>query len=167
MLNQLKSLTERVDGSNELVGQWLLQRKHLLVAWYNLVGLKPGKNSLAAIDEMALDAFCQGLVDYLSAGHFHIYARIIGEIKENYAQLATTQICPQLETNTQQIMAYYDLHLESAFEHDDFTLFQQALSGLGEAMESRFALEDKLILMALDLHQDLSANDGNQLTRPA
>ncbi|AFJ48759.1 Rsd/AlgQ family anti-sigma factor [Shimwellia blattae] len=167
MLNQLKSLTERLNGNNTLVDQWLLQRKHLLIAWYNLVGLTPGKSSLAAIDEMALDAFCQGLVDYLSAGHFHIYARIIGEIKGNYAQLATSQICPQLEANTQQIMAYYDLHLESALEHDDFAEFQQALSGLGEAMETRFALEDKLMLMALELSRDLSANDGNPLTRPA
>ncbi|MBJ3816368.1 sigma D regulator [Shimwellia pseudoproteus] len=167
MLNRLKNLTERVDGSNELVGQWLLDRKHLLVAWYNLVGLKPARNSLAAIDETALDAFCQGLVDYLSAGHFHIYARIIREMKGNDAQLAATQLCPLLEANTQHIMAYYDLHLESALDHDDFAEFQQALSGLGEAMESRFALEDRLILIALGIEQDSSANDDNQLSHPA
>ena len=41
MLNQLESLTERVGGSNTLVDRWLHVRKHLLVAYYNLVGLKP------------------------------------------------------------------------------------------------------------------------------
>lgn len=45
MLNQLENLTERVGGSNELVDRWLQVRKHLLVAYYNLVGLKPGKES--------------------------------------------------------------------------------------------------------------------------
>ena len=37
MLNQLENLTERVGGSNELVDRWLQVRKHLLVAYYNLV----------------------------------------------------------------------------------------------------------------------------------
>ncbi len=41
MLNQLDNLTERVRGSNKLVDRWLHVRKHLLVAYYNLVGIKP------------------------------------------------------------------------------------------------------------------------------
>jgi regulator of sigma D len=44
MLNQLENLTERVGGSNKLVDRWLQVRKHLLVAYYNLVG--PAKNHL-------------------------------------------------------------------------------------------------------------------------
>lgn len=45
MLNQLENLTERVGGSNKQVDRWLDVRKHLLVAYYNLVGIKPGKES--------------------------------------------------------------------------------------------------------------------------
>ncbi len=48
MLNQLENLTERVGGSVELVDRWLQVRKHLLVAYYNLVGLKPGKRVVYA-----------------------------------------------------------------------------------------------------------------------
>ena len=77
MLNQLESLTERVGGSNTLVDRWLHVRKHLLVAYYNLVGLKPGKESFMRLNEKALDDFCQSLVDYLSDGHFNLYERII------------------------------------------------------------------------------------------
>ncbi|MBD4476317.1 Rsd/AlgQ family anti-sigma factor, partial [Xanthomonas citri pv. citri] len=51
MLNQLENLTERVGGSNELVDRWLQVRKHLLVAYYNLVGLKPGKESFMRLNE--------------------------------------------------------------------------------------------------------------------
>lgn len=51
MLNQLENLTERVGGSNELVDRWLQVRKHLLVAYYNPVGLKPGKESFMRLNE--------------------------------------------------------------------------------------------------------------------
>lgn len=44
MLNQLDNLTERVRGSNKLVDRWLHVRKHLLVAYYNLLALSPAKN---------------------------------------------------------------------------------------------------------------------------
>ena len=71
MLNQLDNLTERVRGSNKLVDRWLHVRKHLLVAYYNLVGIKPGKESYMRLNEKALDDFCQSLVDYLSALSFN------------------------------------------------------------------------------------------------
>ncbi len=106
MLNQLESLTERVRGSNKLVDRWLHVRKHLLVAYYNLVGIKPGKESFMALNEKALDDFCQGLVDYLSAGHFNIYERIIREMEGDNAVFSGQQIYPLLEANTQQIMDY-------------------------------------------------------------
>ena len=45
MLNQLESLTERLGGSNKLIDFWLNERKQLLISYYNLVGIKPGKGS--------------------------------------------------------------------------------------------------------------------------
>ncbi len=57
MLNQLDNLTERVRGSNKLVDRWLHVRKHLLVAYYNLVGIKPGKESYMRLNEKALCRF--------------------------------------------------------------------------------------------------------------
>ena len=149
MLNQLENLTERVGGSNELVDRWLQVRKHLLVAYYNLVGLKPGKESFMRLNEKALDDFCQSLVDYLSSGHFSIYERIIGEMEGDTPLLAATRLYPQLEANTQQMMDYYDTCLENAIDHDNYLEFQQALSDIGEALEARFALEDNLIALAV------------------
>ena len=140
MLNQLDNLTERVRGSNKLVDRWLHVRKQLLVAYYNLVGIKPGKESYMRLNEKALDDFCQSLVDYLSAGHFSIYERILHKLEGK----------PQLEANTQQIMDYYDSSLETAIDHDNYLEFQQVLSDIGEALEARFVLEDKLILLVLD-----------------
>ncbi|HAV2210114.1 anti-sigma factor [Enterobacter cloacae subsp. cloacae] len=165
MLNQLESLTERVRGSNKLVDRWLHVRKHLLVAYYNLVGIKPGKESFMRLNEKALDDFCQSLVDYLSDGHFNIYERIIREMEGTTPHLAASKLYPLLEANTQQIMDYYDSTLENAIDHDNYLEFQQALSDLGEALEERFTLEDKLIALALDHGLDVSHEDN--VARPA
>ena len=167
MLNQLESLTERVGGSNELVDQWLYARKHLLVAYYNMVGIKPNKESLSALNEKALDNICHNQEDYLSAGHFNIYERVIDEMEGASPLLAATQIYPQLEANTQQIMDFYDTNLENAIDDDNCIEFQQALSGIGEALEARFSLEDKLIELAYANNLHSSANDTDSLARPA
>ena len=165
MLNQLESLTERVRGSNKLVDRWLHVRKHLLVAYYNLVGIKPGKESFMRLNEKALDDFCQSLVDYLSDGHFNIYERIIREMEGTTPYLAASKLYPLLEANTQQIMDYYDSTLENAIDHDNYLEFQQALSDLGEALEARFTLEDTLIALALD--NNLNTSNEDSIARPA
>ncbi len=164
MLNQLENLTARVGGSNELVDRWLKTRKQLLVAYYNLVGLRPVKGAHSAIDEKALDDFCQGLVDYLSTGHFNVYERIVREMEGPSPLLAASQLYPQLEANTQEIMDFYDTSLETAIDHDNWQEFQHALSGIGEALASRFALEDKLILLTLknELHENARRDTVNR-----
>ncbi len=58
------------------------------------------------LNEKALDDFCQSLVDYLSAGHFSIYERILHKLEGNGQLARATKIWPQLEANTQQIMDY-------------------------------------------------------------
>jgi len=167
MLNQLQTLTERVGGSNKLVDHWLIARKQLLVSYYNLVGIKPGKGSYLQLNEKALDDFCHHLVEYLSAGHFSIYERIISEMEGSSPLFAARQIYPQLEANTVQIMGYYDTHLENAIDEDNWLGFQEALSGIGEALAARFTLEDQLIMLAFDNNLSESANDESNLVRPA
>jgi regulator of sigma D len=167
MLNQLESLTERVGGSNKLVDHWLQARKQLLVSYYNLVGIKPGKGSYMQLNEKALDDFCHDLVEYLSAGHFNIYERIISELEGSSPLLAATQLYPMLEANTVEIMNYYDSSLENAIDDDNCLEFQQALSDIGEALAARFTLEDKLIVLAFDNNIKESANDESGVARPA
>ncbi|SCC67295.1 sigma D regulator [Kosakonia oryziphila] len=167
MLNQLESLTERVGGSNKLVDHWLLVRKQLLVSYYNLVGIKPGKGSYMQLNEKALDDFCHNLVEYLSAGHFNIYERIISEMEGTNPLLAATQLYPQLEANTVELMNYYDSSLEKAIDDDNCLEFQQVLSNIGEALAARFMLEDKLIVLAFDNNLNESANDESGMAHPA
>ncbi|KQN59853.1 Rsd/AlgQ family anti-sigma factor [Erwinia sp. E602] len=168
MLNQLDVLTARVGGCSELVDLCLHSRKQLLVTYYQMAGLKPNKDSLTALDENALDNFCHSLVDYLSTGHFTLYERFIKELEgsEQLAQAAV--IYPSLQANTDRIMQIYDSHLETAIDDDNCLEFQQALSGVGEALESRFSLEDKFIQLAMENHvqKQIAANEPT-LARPA
>ncbi|PIJ48634.1 anti-RNA polymerase sigma 70 factor [Erwinia sp. OLTSP20] len=168
MLNQLNILTKRVGGSNDLVDHWLHARRQLLVAYYHMVGIKPNRDSLTALDEKALDEFCQNLVDYLSTGHFSIYERIIEEMAEGDPLQAAAQIYPALQANTDALMELYDSHFEAAIDQDNCLEFQAALSKMGEILASRFTLEDKLIQLTLDNHlaKPAAANDGC-LVRPA
>ncbi|MBE5204431.1 sigma D regulator [Pectobacterium quasiaquaticum] len=152
MLNQLQSLTEYVGGNNALIDQWLQARKQLLVAYYHLVGIKPNKETLSLLDEEALDNFCQNLVDYLSTGHFHLYEKMLHEAATHSEQVLalSTQLDFALQNNTQQIMTFYDSHLAAAIDHDNCLEFQQALSHVGEALEERFTLEDRMIQQVYD-----------------
>ena len=166
MLNQLENLTERVGHSHHLVDSWLQVRKQLLVAYYNLVGIKPGKGSYMRLNEKALDDFCQRLVDYLSACHFNLYERIVAKLKDENLSLAVSRLYPQLNSNTQQIMDIYDTSLGQAIDDDNCMEFQQAFSSLGEALAARFTLEDKLIALALDSAFG-NTNDENPVVHSA
>nr|VUD32347.1 Regulator of sigma D [Raoultella sp. NCTC 9187] len=84
----------------------------------------------------------------------------IGEMEGDTPLLAATRLYPQLEANTQQIMDYYDTCLENAIDHDNYLEFQQALSDIGEALEARFALEDKLIALAVTYNLKDSISDN-------
>lgn len=147
MLNQLQSLTELVGGNNALIDQWLQARKQLLIAYYHLVGIKPNKGAYSRLDEKALDNFHQNLVDYLSAGHFHAYERILQKASalSEHKLSQSAKIDFALQNNTQKIMDFYDGHLATSVDHDNCMAFQQALSSIGEALEEHFTLEDKMI----------------------
>lgn len=168
MLNQLEVLTARVGGCSDLVDFCLRSRKQLLITYYHLVGIKPNKESLTTLDENALDNFCQGLVDYLSTGHFTVYERFIKEM-EGSDQLARAAIIyPSLQANTELIMQVYDSHLECAIDHDNYLEFQTALSSVGEALEARFTLEDRFIQLALEkTSANKTAANDSAIARPA
>ncbi len=57
-------------------------------------------------------------------------------------------------------MDYYDTCLENAIDHDNYLEFQQALSDIGEALEARFALEDKLIALAISYNLQGNVSDN-------
>ncbi|MFC0227729.1 sigma D regulator [Serratia aquatilis] len=163
MLNRLESLTQRVGGSNELVDQWLQARKQLLIAYCALVGIKPNKEKHTPLNEKALDNFCYHLVDYLSAGHFHIYGKIIKQVEGSTSpkMALTTKFYPKLQANTESVMAFHDRFSEIEFDKNMRQELNQALSEVGEVLASRFALEDQLIQLAAETWQQGNPDAAN------
>ncbi|ANI29550.1 regulator of sigma D [Yersinia entomophaga] len=152
MLNRLESLTQRVGGSNELIDQWLHARKELLVSYCTVIGIKPLKEKHTPLNQKALENFCHNLVDYLSSGHFHIYDRIIKQAEgaSSPKMALATKFYPALKDNTQTIMAFHDRYTDNEIDQDSCFEFHQALSDIGEALDARFTLEDKLIQLAAE-----------------
>ena len=107
MLNQLESLTEHVGGSNKLVDRWLHVRKHLLVAYYNLVGIKPGKESYMRLNEKALDDFVRAR-SITSPPDTSVFMNVFSINWKGTGSFKSHKIWPLLEANTQLIMDYYD-----------------------------------------------------------
>jgi len=153
MLNRLERLTQRVGGSNELVDQWL----------------HANKEKHTPLNEKALDNFCHNLVDYLSAGHFHLYQRVIDEVEGAEIKLQAAKIYPALELNTEAIMAFHDSYTENDIDDDNAFAFHYALSDVGEALDARFQLEDQLIILAFDpeSRKELPSANEEHLARPA
>lgn len=127
----------------ELLTRWLRERRALLSRYTEIVVSldgNPGENAL----KIRQKALCQLLVDYASSGHFEIFHELINEA-ETYAdgsdQLAL-QLMPNIGDTTEVIMAYDEKY--SSEETYTDTL-ERDLSALGEVLESRFVLEDRLI----------------------
>lgn len=171
MLNRLEKLTQRVGGSNEFIDQWLNARKELLVSYCAFVGMKPNREKHTPLNEKALDNFCHNLVDYLSAGHFNLYHRIIKEVDgaDSPKIRIASKIYPALEKNTETIMAFHDSYTDNDIDDDNAFAFHYALSDIGEALDARFVLEDKLIALVFEpLGTELPpAENDKSSARPA
>lgn len=98
--------------------------------------------------------FCELLVDYVSAGHFEVYDKIVanceltGELKQ---QLAKT-LYPRIGETTQAALEFNDRYADGASD-DELMEFDKDLAALGHALEARFELEDQLIA-TLSVHRE-------------
>ncbi len=140
---------------DELVSRWLKERQSLIVLLCAVHGLRDimSKDTPVAVK---VQAFCQVLMDYVSAGHFEIYGKLIreaDEFGEDASEIFQTTY-PRIDKTTEQALAFNDkyetieksaLHLEQL--SDD-------LSKLAESLSHRFDLEDQLIEVLHNSHRE-------------
>ncbi|MGL5007604.1 MAG: sigma D regulator [Plesiomonas sp.] len=149
MLTPLESHPAPVRVNTKIIDLWLAERKALLIDYCRLAGLPPFQHEKQYLPTAAsISLFCARLVDYLSAGHFEIYDRIMSEAEtlphSNISHLHS-KIHPLLTENTQSILHFNDQYAEISEDAECLLAIDQYLSLLGEQLEARFALEDKLI----------------------
>jgi regulator of sigma D len=136
---------DRRAGSREMVRKLLAERTEMFVLYCRLAGLAPyGGKAKNGTHEM-LQEFCQVLVDYIAAGHFSLYERIINgtERRKEISALAA-DLYPRIEESTEAALAFNDKYdTDEYFELSES--FHDALSKLGEQLALRIELEDKLL----------------------
>lgn len=151
MLDNCQNAQERWGGVHLLIDRWL-QERHELVSAY---GVLDGAPQSAVTNAAAVQKFCEILVDYVSAGHFEVYEQLTSEAKAfgdvRGLELAK-QIYPRIEAITEAALVFND-HCDNGDNRDSVSLNAE-LKRLGQMLHERFELEDCLIEVLHNSHQE-------------
>jgi regulator of sigma D len=149
MLESCQNAQERWGGVHLLIDRWLQERQELVAAYAAING------SAQAPSADTLQRFCEILVDYVSAGHFEVYEQLTSEAKafgdERGLELAK-QIYPRIEVITEVALAFND-RCDKGDGQDSTSLLDE-LKHLGQLLHERFELEDCLIEVLHNVHQE-------------
>lgn len=139
---------ERRARAGSLVKKMLAERSELLSLLMQFSQAETGR--AARTDPDVLQEFCQVLVDYIAAGHFGLYERILSgqERRRDVAQLAAG-LLPRLEQTTEVAMAFNEKYAPDSGDAD-LARLSEDLSELGEELTTRFELEDRLFGLFLE-----------------
>lgn len=128
-----------------LVRGWLQERQSLIVQMMGLTDPVPGDSVPMA---ERLQAFCEVLMDYVSAGYFEVYDELLAEGEaQGRSVLAEGQaLFQRLQPSLDAIMSFNDRH-EAPEDEERLAALPQELSRLGLVLEERFQLEDRMIAL--------------------
>jgi regulator of sigma D len=140
--------TERRRGSQDAINKMVAERAEMLSLYWRLAGVETSSgehNHRGEPLQKLLQEFCQILVDYIAAGHFSLYERIVNgtERRREVATLAS-ELYPRISDTTALALDFndkYDCGENGTIPES----FQADLSRLGEELALRIELEDKLI----------------------
>lgn len=139
---------ERRAVTQETVQKLITERTEMLALYCQMAGLEPYKNSknsrVKPAQEM-LQKFCQVLVDYIAAGHFSLYERIVnGTERRQQVSTLAEKLYPQIADSTEAALDFNDRY--DCGDHCEISLsFADDLSRLGEKLATRIELEDRMI----------------------
>jgi regulator of sigma D len=145
MTGETVEQTERRASADHLMESLVTERTEMLVLFCRVAGLEPfseernRKNAASALQQ-----FCQVMVDYIAAGHFSLYERIVNgtERRKKIADLAE-KLYPRISKTTEIALDFNDKYdcEESEISED----LGNDLSRLGEELAIRVELEDQLL----------------------
>lgn len=137
---------ERRRGTRDSLAKMVAERTQVLALYWRLAGLDPfGDTAHREPAQKLLQEFCQLLVDYIAAGHFSLYERIVnGTERRREISTLAQDLYPRISATTNAALDFNDRYDCG----EDFQLpesFKSDLSRLGEDLAVRIELEDKLI----------------------
>lgn len=154
MLDNCTDSKETWEAVETLLQGWLKERRDVLVKYTAIAATldrHAGEDLNAGIERL-----CQLLVDYVSAGHFEVFLALQkeAEIFADGSGEVANDIIPAIGDTTEVILGFEEKYPSAQFDDLDADL-----SLLGEVLESRFALEDRLIAL---LHRSHAAQAANR-----
>jgi regulator of sigma D len=151
----------RVDA---LVQRWLQERQSLIVLMMSLSDEQ--QRQQGSLPER-VQAFCEILMDYVSAGHFEVYDELLAEAElRNGGQPASGQeLLSRLQPTTDAVIRFNDIY-EDAHDETALARLSRELSLLGPEMESRFETEDRMIALLHDSAGRTTALGDTRLAQP-
>jgi regulator of sigma D len=151
---------QQFEAVESLLTRWLKERREVLGKYTEIVVSldNPANNEKLQQRQHAL---CELLVDYVSAGHFEVFHGLIDEA-ETFADgsgALAEKLMPAIGDTTEVIMAYEEKYSGAQGQQEKL---KRDLSALGEVLESRFVLEDRLIAGLHNRHRRLVADQTPQ-----
>lgn len=149
MLEKCRSAKERWGGVSDLIDRWLQDRQMLLISYCGVAEPSSTGPSPAQVTEI-----CQLLVDYVSAGHFEVYDKLVKEARDFGNETAlkeAEQLIAAIDNTTEYALDFNDKYLET----DDLSTITTDLSKLGEVLALRFESEDRMIEVLHTSNKDL------------
>lgn len=157
MLKHNDNTNEHWGTFDKIIDKWLNERQELILLFCAVDGLReftPRSTPIA----VKVKAFCQVMIDYMSAGHFEIYEELMheaDEFEEDYGSLINS-ILPRIQESTELAIEFNDRYADADVKeiHPEMA---RHLSVLGEKLAERFELEDRLIEVMHSRHREMVA----------
>lgn len=154
MLRKMAQSNAKLTGKHQALDAFMDARQALLVQYIHL-----STNKKALPEPKELSDFCSELVDYVSAAHFEIYDYVMAayEAARGNGRTLAERIYVRLKKSTVLALDFHDKYAQ--VDSDQLLLeLDQDLNTLGEMLEERFSLEDRLVF-AISLLNHLSVNE--------
>lgn len=162
-LTKLNKTKQLVAGKLKNVDAMLDAREALLLKFCTLIEPRINGTEQELPKREKIAEFCEDMIDYMSRGHFDIYPRIV-QIMETVSgkRLSIAQkIIPRIHKTTEKILTFDDKYGEGSPE-TDLANFKKDLGVVGEILEVRFKLEDRLVVVLQILDDIMQAPIANK-----
>lgn len=136
---------ERRSRTLQTIDGLVAERREMLILFCQVAGLPP-YSSQKSPNPATMQRFCQVLIDYVAAGHFGLYQRIVEgrERRQGMLRLAG-ELYPRIAETTQKALDFSDKYADLPSSRAITPDLTEDLSSLGEELALRVELEDKLI----------------------
>lgn len=146
MLKKHETARQKIAGYSEIIDYWLNFRQELIVDYSKIAGLI-SENKQCLPTEEQLTHFCETLVDYISAGHFRIYNKIMARWESTgfSSNAEIDALYVGIVETTGPLLSFNDKYSQFTIAENNFSQFDDNISRVGEIMAIRFEKEDLLI----------------------